>query len=237
MFNLMFKLIYNKSSLNKSAKIAYVNTQYTLCIQLARKEAGGGGWSNFREEFKIGLRNNFLRYFKYYFRIQFELRRGKNAIQSSGEWIRIILSIFFIKNLKIFAVRRSKMTFNRNSTEFYADKYDFNVMVSSVFYANIMASKALHSELLDELSGRFSSRNEYFRISEVRIVHHFFEVFGKFGISKLPNFGNSGYYRKISELRKPNISETRENEKFGNFRLMQGLNGKFNFTDYLIASM
>ncbi len=94
MFNLMFKLIYNKSSLNKSAKIAYVNTQYTLCIQLARKEAGGGGWSNFREEFKIGLRNNFLRYFKYYFRIQFELRRGKNAIQSSGEWIRNSVDFF-----------------------------------------------------------------------------------------------------------------------------------------------
>ena len=50
--------------------------------------------------------------------------------------------------------------------------------------------KALHSELLAELSGRFSSRNEYFRISEVRIVRHFFEVFGKFGISKLPKLPN-----------------------------------------------
>jgi len=50
--------------------------------------------------------------------------------------------------------------------------------------------KALHSELLAELSGRFLSRNEYFRISEVRIVLHFFEVFGKFGISKFPKFLN-----------------------------------------------
>jgi hypothetical protein len=161
---------------------------------------------------------------------------------------------------------------------------------------------------LAKLSGRFSSRNKYFRISEVRIVRHFFKVFGKFGISKFPkfpnirknqfpkfpnffwnyrtfpnflpnfsklfdqktgffalkpqilhhffeifeiyeifellpnflpnlNFGtffrtfsrkfhefkNSGFFRKISELRKPNISETHENEKFGNFRLTQGL--------------
>jgi len=37
--------------------------------------------------------------------------------------------------------------------------------------------KALHSKLLAELLGRFSSRNEYFRISEVRIVRHFFEIF------------------------------------------------------------
>ncbi len=44
--------------------------------------------------------------------------------------------------------------------------------------------KALHSELLTELSGRFPRRNEYFVISEVRIVRHFFEVFGKFG--KMP---------------------------------------------------
>jgi hypothetical protein len=44
--------------------------------------------------------------------------------------------------------------------------------------------KALHSELLTKLLGRFPSRNEYFVISEVRIVRHFFEVFGKFGISQ-----------------------------------------------------
>jgi len=55
-------------------------------------------------------------------------------------------------------------------------------------------SKALHSELFAELSGRFPSRNEYFRISELRIVRHFSEVFGKFGKKQLPkprkNIGN-----------------------------------------------
>ncbi len=58
-------------------------------------------------------------------------------------------------------------------------------------FANPKAKdKALHSELLAELSGRFSGRNEYFQISEVRIVRHFFEVFGKFGISKFPKLPN-----------------------------------------------
>jgi len=53
----------------------------------------------------------------------------------------------------------------------------------------MVTSVNMRSELLTELSSRFSSRNEF------------------------------------SKLRKPNISETGENEKFGNFRLTQGLNG------------
>jgi len=57
-----------------------------------------------------------------------------------------------------------------------------------------LTNKALHSELLAELSGRFPSRNEYFRISELRIVRHFFESFGKFGKITFPkprkNIGN-----------------------------------------------
>ena len=66
-------------------------------------------------------------------------------------------------------------------------------------------SKALHSELLAELSGRFSSRNEYFRISEVRIVRHFFEVFGKFGISKLPKLPKLPNIRKNQFPKFPKI--------------------------------
>jgi len=43
------------------------------------------------------------------------------------------------------------------------------IQISNIISNNIyLEPKALHSELLAELSGRFSSRNEYFRISEVR---------------------------------------------------------------------
>jgi len=35
---------------------------------------------------------------------------------------------------------------------------------------------------------------------------------------------NFVFFQKISKLRQPNFSEIRENEKFGKFRLMQGLN-------------
>ena len=63
-------------------------------------------------------------------------------------------------------------------------------------------TKALHSELLTELSSRFSSRNE---------------------------FGRLGHYQNISKIWKKSISETCENKNFGKNRLSQGLNlDKFN---------
>ncbi len=68
-------------------------------------------------------------------------------------------------------------------------------------WINTICIKALHSELLTELSGRFPSRNEYFVISEVRIWRHFFVIFGKFGISKFPKFQNSEHSEKpVSEI-------------------------------------
>jgi len=72
----------------------------------------------------------------------------------------------------------------------------------------VKQSKALHSELLTELSGRFPSRNEYFVISEVRIVRHFFEVFGKFGISKFPKFPKFLNIQKNQFPKLPNFFRT-----------------------------
>jgi len=57
---------------------------------------------------------------------------------------------------------------------------------------------------------------EFFTELEFRT---FFRTFTR----KFREFENSVFFRKISGLRKPNISETRENEKFGNFRLTRGL--------------
>ncbi len=51
-------------------------------------------------------------------------------------------------------------------------------------------NKALHSELLTELLSQFWSRNEFFAISKFRVEHHIFEIFGKFRISKFPEFLN-----------------------------------------------
>jgi len=50
-----------------------------------------------------------------------------------------------------------------------------------------LVTKALRSKLLTEDLSRFSSRNEFFEISEIRIGHHFFEVFGKIGKMTLPS--------------------------------------------------
>jgi len=76
-------------------------------------------------------------------------------------------------------------------------------------------NKALHSELLTELLGRFPSQNEYFVISEVRIWRHFFVIFGKFGISKFPKFPKFPNIRKNQFPKFPNF--------FQNFRTFSKL--------------
>jgi len=138
-----------------------------------------------------------------------------------------------------------------------------------------MRDKALHSKLLTKLLRRFSSWNEFFAISEVRVLlifsklpkfpnirktlfpnffpnffrtfwpnnrvfwlknsnfTYFFQNFQNLRtfLNNIRNFSrkffefeNSVFFWKISELRQPNISETCVNEKFGKFRITQGLN-------------
>jgi hypothetical protein len=83
----------------------------------------------------------------------------------------------------------------------------------------------------------FWPKNRFFFDSKTQTVHSFFKIFEidlqfwliselfsedfckNFASSKIPFF-----FRKISKLRQPNISETRENKKFRNFRLTQGPN-------------
>ncbi len=71
---------------------------------------------------------------------------------------------------------------NSNFESWYFDKLFKKIWPFGPFF------KALHSEHLTELLGRFPSRNKYFVISEVRVERHFFVIFGKFGISKFPKF-------------------------------------------------
>ncbi len=61
----------------------------------------------------------------------------------------------------------------------------------------------------------------FFKISELKFPNFFLNFFAKFH-----EFKNSVFFKKISELRQPNISETCKNKKFGKFCLMQGLNIK-----------
>ncbi len=64
--------------------------------------------------------------------------------------------------------------------------------------------------------------NQFWLISELFSNLNFRTFFQTFS-RKFRKFENSVFYRKISELRQPNISETRENKKFGKFRLTQPL--------------
>jgi len=104
-----------------------------------------------------------------------------------------------------------------------------------------MSAKALHSELLTEVSSRFSSRNESERVESQRILPKYFwisensnsrnsrkqkswkiAIFAIFASSE--TFEKHGNYRNISEIWKTAISETRKNKNFGKKRLTQGLN-------------
>jgi len=61
----------------------------------------------------------------------------------------------------------------------------------------------------------FQTFSKLFDPKTVNYLQTFFAIFLQ--------FKKTGYLRKISELRKTNFSVTRENEKFGNFCLTQGL--------------
>jgi len=49
------------------------------------------------------------------------------------------------------------------------------------------------------------------------------EIISEIFAQNFCEFEKPGYFQKISELQKLNYSETRENKKFGNFCLTQGL--------------
>jgi len=50
------------------------------------------------------------------------------------------------------------------------------------------------------------------------------ELISELVLQNFREFEKFGFFWKNSELQKPNISQTRKNEKFGNFCLTQGLN-------------
>ena len=102
------------------------------------------------------------------------------------------------------------------------------------------------SEVFPKFSKLFDPKTGFFD-SKTQNLHTFFEIFKiyiqfwiiskLFSKLKFPNFFPNffakilrvrkfRFFQKISELRQPNISETRKNEKFGKFRLTQGLNLK-----------
>jgi len=81
----------------------------------------------------------------------------------------------------------------------------------------------------------FWSKNRFFWLKNSNFTYFFwnfrnlrtfsnnFRTFFRTFSQKFCEFKNSVFFRKISELRKLNFSETRKNKKFWKFRLTQGL--------------
>jgi len=61
--------------------------------------------------------------------------------------------------------------------------------------------KAPHSELLTEVSCRFSSRNEFSRVEMGQVEHHFFVTFGNFGKRLLPKLAKTKSSEKARKTR------------------------------------
>jgi len=71
------------------------------------------------------------------------------------------------------------------------------------------------SKHFDPKTGFFDSKTGFFDQKQ--------EIISELFLQNFCEFKKFGFFRKISKLRKPNISETLENEKFRNFRLTQGI--------------
>jgi len=87
-----------------------------------------------------------------------------------------------------------------------------------LFLSNVTFGRALHSELLTELSSRFLSRDEFSRDetgsegSDITVPTRSDPNFRKFSVKI--RVGTSFCMSDITEIRKKSISETRENENF-----------------------
>ncbi len=66
----------------------------------------------------------------------------------------------------------------------------------------------------------FMTQKQGFMTQKQEIIY---ELISKLFLQNFREFKKFGFFRKKSELQTLNISETRKNEKFGNFRLTQGL--------------
>jgi len=102
----------------------------------------------------------------------------------------------------------------------------------SKLFPNFFQTFSKISKLFDPKTGFFDSKTQtlrtFFEIFEIYV--HFWIISELFSELKFLNFFakilrvREFRFFPISELWQPNISETHENEKFGKFRLTQGLN-------------
>jgi hypothetical protein len=83
-------------------------------------------------------------------------------------------------------------------------------------------SECLETPVFDPLTPVFASKQGFLTKNHEIIFKLISELF----LQNFCEFKKTGYFRKISKLQKPNYSETRENKKFGKFRLLQGLSWK-----------
>jgi len=79
------------------------------------------------------------------------------------------------------------------------------------------------SQLFDPKTGFFDSKTGFFLTQKQIFLTQEQEIISKLFSQNFSEFEKTGYFQNISELQKPNYSKTRESEKLGKFRLMQGL--------------
>jgi len=95
--------------------------------------------------------------------------------------------------------------FEASLTSFFRN---FRKVWNRTIFKNSECSETNFSELFDPKTGVLPQK-----------TGNYFQTF----FAKFLQIIKNGYFQKNSELRKTNFSETHKNEKFGNFRLTQGL--------------
>ncbi len=119
-----------------------------------------------------------------------------------------------------------RVSFQVGTSFLWFSKFDFNV----IFLQFLESSEKNKFQIItfecsetpvSELFPNFLTQKQGFLTQKLEIIS---ELISKLFLQNFVKFENTGYFQKISELWKPNYSETRENKKFRKFCLMQGLN-------------
>ncbi len=95
----------------------------------------------------------------------------------------------------------------------------------------LMKFKALHSELLTEVSSRFLSWNEFLRVETGRVERHFFVIFGNFGKRLLPKLAKT---KSLEKARKKLEKLVPTQKKFRNFESERVFG--LNFTIFVVKN-
>jgi len=134
--------------------------------------------------------------------------------------LNIIYSTLHVDDSKVL---HSKLELESSSRNLSRKEFFFNFWSSILtsFFCNVRRIWNFQSSKTSKIVRKFSRNYSNFLALENAKTFQFLPFLISFG--NFRETEKNGFFRKISKFRKPNNSETRVNEKFRKFLLLQGL--------------